>query len=74
MDGLKYVIPMSCTKEKAIIKGEVTLFETKDDTVVEKFCEGCVKKASKKHNGIYVKIRDWVNNKTINFVDIIGKP
>ena len=72
MDGLKYVIPMSCTKEKAIIKGEVTLFETKEDTVVEKFCEGCVKKAAQKHNGIYVKIMDWVQGKPVKFVDIVA--
>ena len=70
MDGLKYVIPMSCTKEKAIIKGEVTLFETKEDTVVEKFCEGCVKKAAQKHNGIYVKIMDWVKGEPLRFVDV----
>jgi hypothetical protein len=70
MDGLKYVIPMSCTKEKAIIKGEVTLFETKEDTVVEKFCEGCVKKAAQKHNGIYVKIMDWNKGKPLRFVDV----
>lgn len=70
MDGLKYVVPMSCTKEKAIIKGEVTLFETKEDTVVEKFCEGCVKKAAQKHNGIYVKIMDWVKGKPVKFADI----
>ncbi|MBM3455231.1 MAG: restriction endonuclease subunit M [Bacteroidetes bacterium] len=73
MDGLKYVIPMSCTKEKAIIKGEVTLFETKEDTVVEKFCEGCVKKAAQKHNGIYVKIMDWVQGKPVFFLDIVLK-
>jgi hypothetical protein len=72
MDGLKYVIPMSCTKGKVIIKGEVTLFETKEDTVVEKFCEGCVNKAAQKHNGIYVKIRDWVKGKPVKFVDIVA--
>lgn len=72
MDGLKYVIPMSCTEEKAIIKGEVTLFETKEDTVVEKFCEGCVKKAAKKHNGIYVKIMSWKEDKITRFVDIVN--
>jgi hypothetical protein len=72
MDGLKYVIPMSCTNEKVIIKGEVTLFETQEDTIIEKLCEGCVKKAAKKHNGIYVKIMDWVKGKPIKFVDIVA--
>lgn len=72
MDGLKYVIPMSCTNEKVIIKGEVTLFETQEDTIIEKFCEGCTKKEAKKHNGIFVKIMDWVKGKPIKFVDIVG--
>lgn len=74
MDGLKYVIPMSCKTEKVTMRGEETLFEKKDDYVVEKKCPACEKKTAKNHNGIYVILMDWVNNKTIKFVDIIGKP
>lgn len=73
MDGLKYVIPMSCTNEKVIIKGEVTLFETQEDTTIEKNCEGCVKKTAQNHNGIYVKIMDWVKAKPVFFLDIVLK-
>jgi hypothetical protein len=73
MDGLKYVIPMSCTTEKVIIKGEETLFEKKDDYVLEKQCPGCDKKTSKKHNGIYVKIMDWKKKETFRFVEMINK-
>jgi len=73
MDGLKYVIPMSCKSEKVIIKGEETLFEKKDDRIAEKPCVGCEKKTAKNHNGDYVKIMDWVNGKPINFVDIVSK-
>jgi hypothetical protein len=72
MDGLKYVIPMSCKTETVTIKGEVTLFDTKEDTVVEKFCDGCTKKEPNNHNGIYVKIMDWVKGKPIKFVDIVA--
>ena len=70
MDGLKYVIPMSCTTEKVIIKGEDTLFEKKEDYIVEKPCVGCDKKTSKNHNGIYIKIMDWVKGEPIKFVEI----
>jgi len=70
MDGLKYVIPMSCTTKKVIIKGEDTLFEKKEDYIVEKPCPGCDKKISKKHNGIYVKIMDWVKGEPIIFAKI----
>lgn len=71
MDGLKYVIPMSCTTEKIIIKVEDTLFEKKDDRIEEKPCPGCDKKTATKHNGNYVKIMDWVKGETIKFVDIV---
>ena len=72
MDGLKYVIPMSCKIEKILIKGEETLFEKKEDYMSEKACAGCENKTAKKHNGIYVKIMDWKEDKIIRFVDIVS--
>lgn len=71
MDGLKYVIPMSCKNEKKVIKGESTLFGAEEDTIIEVSCEGCEKKIDKKHNGIYAKTMDWRENKKIRFVDIV---
>lgn len=71
MDGLKYVIPMSCKNEKKVIKGESTLFGAEGDTIIEVSCEGCEKKIDKKHNGIYAKTMDWRENKKIRFVDIL---
>jgi hypothetical protein len=71
MDGLKYVIPMSCKNEKILIKGESTLFEKKQDYIIDKPCEGCEKKILQSHNGVYVKMMDWVKRQTIRFVDII---
>lgn len=70
MDGLKYVVPMSCRHESNFIPGETALFwETPD--VIEAFeCEGCKFNRPTKHNGKYVKIMDWVNNKRVKFVDI----
>ena len=71
MDGLKYVIPLSCKTETITIKGEVTLFGKEDDRIVEKPCAGCENKTAKNHNGIYVKIMDWKKNKRKRFVDIL---
>ena len=71
MDGLKYVIPMSCHHETKIIKGMSTLFEQKPDTVEKYECEGCKYNRPNKHNGKYVKIMDWKKNKIIRFADII---
>jgi hypothetical protein len=71
MDGLKYVIPMSCKTVKQIIKGEATLFGKEDDRVEEKPCQGCENKSAKNHNGDYVKIMDWKEGKIIRFVDIV---
>jgi hypothetical protein len=73
MDGLRYVIPMSCKDEKVIIKGEETLFDKKDDYILEKPCPGCEKKTAQYHNGKYVLIMDWVKAKPIKFVDIVSK-
>ena len=71
MDGLKYVIPMSCKTEQVTIKGTETLFGKEDDQVVEKPCAGCENKTAKNHNGTYVKTMDWRENKIIRFVDIV---
>jgi hypothetical protein len=68
MDGLKYVIPMSCKTEKIIIKGEETLFGKEDDRIEEKPCKGCENKTAKHHNGTYVTTMDWKENKIIRFV------
>lgn len=73
MDGLKYVIPMSCKNEKIIVKGEQTLFEKLEDRMLEKPCAGCENKIAANHNGIYVKIMDWVKGEPIKFVDIVNK-
>lgn len=73
MDGLKYVIPMSCKKEEVIVKGAETLFGKEDDRINEKPCEGCEKKTAHNHNGEYVKVMDWVMGKPIKFVDIVSK-
>ncbi len=73
MDGLKYVISMSCKSEKVLIKGEETLFEKKEDYIIDKPCEGCEKKIAKNHNGTYVKIMDWTKGETVRFVDIVNK-
>ena len=72
MDGLKYVIPMSCKTEQVTIKGMETLFDKEDDRIEEKPCEGCENKTAKNHNGTYVKTMDWKEDKIIRFVDILS--
>ena len=72
MDGLKYVIPMSCKTETITIKGEVTLFGKEDDRIVEKPCAGCENKTAKNHNGTYVRIMNWKEDKVIRFVDLVN--
>jgi hypothetical protein len=72
MDGLKYVIPMSCKTEKVTTKGAETLFGKEDDRIEEKPCKGCENKTAKKHNGTYVTIMDWIKGKPLRFVDIVS--
>ena len=72
MDGLKYVIPMSCKNVKITIKGEENLFKKKEDYIVEKPCLGCEKKTATKHSGVSVLIMDWVKGAPIKFINIIN--
>lgn len=68
-DGLRYVLPMSCRHETKVIQGKWTLFEKMPDTVEKYECEGCKFNRPQKHNGKYVKIMDWKENKVVRFVD-----
>lgn len=65
MDGLKCVIPNSCTKTQTINDG---LFES---SVTIKKCEGCEKNIFKKHNGIHCRIKDWKTNKVVLFSSLL---
>lgn len=71
MDGLKYVVPMSCHHESKVVHGQSTLFGKIPDTFEKRGCEGCKYNRLNKHNGMYVKIMDWNKNKAVRFVDII---
>ncbi|MFA7173965.1 MAG: restriction endonuclease subunit M [Kiritimatiellia bacterium] len=71
MDGLKYVVPLSCHQEIKVIPGERRLFETTPDTLVERDCVGCQHGNPRNHNGQYAKIMDWEKNQIVRFVDQI---
>ena len=72
MDGLKYVVPISCRHETKIIPGYNTLFEEIPDKVEKNECEGCKFNRPHKHNGKYAKIMDWEEGKVRRFVDLVG--
>ena len=71
MDGLRYVVPMSCHHETNIVLGELTLFGKTPNTIDEHECEGCKFNRSCKHNGRYAKIMDWSKDEVIRFIDLI---
>jgi hypothetical protein len=71
MDGLRYVVPMSCHNEDKVIPSKPTLFGDIPGTVEEYECEGCRYNSPKKHNGRYVKVMDWKKGKPVRFVDLI---
>lgn len=64
MDGIKYVVPESCTH--SVI--EHTLF---GDEEISRECEGCKKGNNFNHNGIYCKLMDWKTHKSIRYVDLV---
>ena len=65
MDGIKYVVPMSCkpkvTKE--------TLLDGTIETRVEE-CPGCGKKGNRQHFGTYCKVMDWNAGEPVEFRSI----
>lgn len=73
MDGLKGVVPDSCTKETITT---TNLFGEKNILINE--CEGCEKNIITKHNGKYCIIKDWFgenkksskSEKEIKFIDV----
>ena len=78
MDGLKGVVPESChdvvSKHKAL--PELDLFSAEipqEGKPKVSPCPGCAEENIYKHNGKYCKIRDWEENKTIRFIDLIKR-
>lgn len=85
MDGLKFVVPMSCYEEalvpqkpKAVQMEMFTVSEEpKPDKqlLLTKPCPGCAKKnpldGACLHNGKYCKIMDWEESKPIRFVELV---
>lgn len=60
MDGIKFVVPNSCYAE-----AEVQL--RLDDNVATTACIGCATNDHSRHNGIYAKTYDWVDNHSVIF-------
>lgn len=74
MDGLKFVIPESCT---SIEKKEIDLFKNSKNNITE--CKGCKTKNNYIHNGTYCIIKDWTRldqltneeGHKIRFIDLL---
>jgi len=80
MDGLRYVIPMSCNHNTSKITPSENRTDGYTPKKVETYeCEGCKYNRLFKHdgkpahNGKHVKIMDWEKGKVRRFVDIVGK-
>jgi hypothetical protein len=75
MDGLKYVIPMSCKSQKSNSKIlQIPFYDlnlSNRENCLE--CLGCKLSNPFQHNGKYVKIMNWEKNKKIKFVELLRK-
>ena len=65
MDGLKFVIPDSC---REVEHSDNTMF---GETFKKEPCPGCKKNDPRSHTGIYCIIKDWKENQTVRFVDLL---
>lgn len=64
MDGLKFVVPNSCHKQKPL---QMSLFGEEP----EEECLGCKTNNPFKHNGIYCYVMDWETKKKVKFANLI---
>lgn len=65
MDGLKFVLPLTCHEEEIHEVQQPTLFGDLDETpkpVKKKPCPGCAKKNPHLHNGLPVMIAEWAQD------------
>lgn len=65
MDGIKFVIPCSCTDE--ILETE-SLFGIETTKIS---CPGCIKNNHYLHNGTYATIMNWNENKVERFINSV---
>ena len=68
MDGLKGVIPNSCSERRTVV------YDLFGETETVSQCEGCKSADIEKHNGTYALIKDWHAPKAkqkIRFIDLI---
>jgi hypothetical protein len=70
MDGLRYVVPMTCHFENKTLPTQQVLFGEPPAKISKQDCEGCVFNRPLKHNGRYVQIMNWELNKPIKFVEL----
>ena len=68
MDGLKGVVPNSCSVVQTVSQELFGKTSTQ-----EQICEGCAKGNIHRHNGIYCKIKDWTTGGVVKYVSMIEK-
>ncbi len=66
MDGLKCTIPLSCKKKKAFFHNLLG-----EKFLTFQYCPGCENDNLFKHNGKYCNIKDWSENKVIEFISLV---
>ena len=75
MDGVKFVVPMSCKHE--IVMREVPpmmlAMGEKPKVLRKDECPGCKTANPHRHNGKYVKVMDWEIGKAIKFESLLKK-
>lgn len=74
MDGLKYVVPMSCRqtvqKSDEVAKNQLSLLRMESPKIKAE-CEGCRSNNPLTHTGKYAKVMDWTIGKSIYFIDLL---
>jgi len=75
MDGVKYVVPMSCERNQAKKQqAHQPMFDGTSEPIIVQ-CPGCKRNDKYKHSGDYCMVMDWQASpepKPIRFIDLMG--
>lgn len=76
MDGIKYVVPLSCKKSldtSAVIdKNQLSFLPAEKPKKIYVECEGCRTGDHSKHTGRYARFMDWIAGKPRLFISLTG--
>ncbi len=71
MDGLKYIVPGSCTPEPEAPQLSLFAADESPEEDTHRMCRGCARGDIYAHTGIYCRIKDWRSKCSRTFISMM---